>query len=71
MAIVHDEHNFASNGKANAALTTGIIGTSGFGLALLNGLGGIFGGMGAPAKPACSEDHFVNRYEAGQSARIA
>jgi hypothetical protein len=70
MAIVHDEHNYASNGKANAALTTGIIGTSGFGLALLNGLGGILGnGMGA--KPVCSEDHLINRYEAGQSARIA
>jgi hypothetical protein len=68
MAIVHDDHNFASNGKANAALTTGIIGTSGFGLTLLNGLGGI---LGAGNKPMCNEDHFVNRYEAGQSARIA
>lgn len=67
MAIVHDEHNYASNAKANAALTTGIIGTSGFGLALLNGLGGILGG----AKPVCSEEHVVNRYEAAQSARIA
>lgn len=72
MAIVHDEHtNYASNGKANAALTTGIIGTSGFGLALLNGLGGILGnGMGGQ-RPVCNEDHFVNRYEAGQSAKIA
>ena len=69
MAIVHDEHNYASNGKANAALTTGIIGTSGFGLSLLNGLTGLLGG-GAP-RPMCSEDHFVNRYEAGQAARIA
>lgn len=69
MAIVHDEHNYASNAKANAALTTGIIGTSGFGLSLLNGLGGILGG--APARPMCSEEHVVNRYEAGQSARIA
>ena len=69
MAIVHDEHNYASNAKANAALTTGIIGTSGFGLALLNGLGGILGG--GNAKPACSEEHVVNRYEAAQSARIA
>lgn len=71
MAIVHDENNYASNSKANAALTTGIIGTSGFGLALLNGLGGILGnGMNAP-KPVCSEDHLINRYEAAQSARIA
>jgi hypothetical protein len=72
MAIVHDENhtNYASNGKANAALTTGIIGTSGFGLTLLNGLTnglGLFGG----AKPACNEDHTVNRYEASQAARIA
>ena len=68
MAIVHDDHNCASNSKANAALTTGIIGTSGFGLALLNGLGGVFNGLGgAPARPVCSEDHFVNRYEAAQS----
>ena len=67
MAIVHDEQGYASNGKANAALTTGIIGTSGFGLALLNGLGGVLG-MG---KPMCNEDHFVNRYEATQAARIA
>ena len=38
---------FASNAKGNAALTTGIIGTAGVGLGLLNGLGGlgnIFGG---------------------------
>jgi hypothetical protein len=71
MAIVHDEHtNYASNGKANAALTTGIIGTSGFGLSLLNsmgGLGGLFGG----GKSCCSEDHMINRYEAAQAARIA
>ena len=71
MAIVHDEHNYASNGKANAALTTGIIGTSGFGLALLNGLGGVLGNLGGAARPACNEDHCVNRYEAAQAARIA
>lgn len=70
MAIVHDGNNYASNGKANAALTTGIIGTSGFGLSLLNGLTngmGLFGG----GKPTCSEDHMINRYEAAQAARIA
>ena len=74
MAIVHDEHtNYASNGKANAALTTGIIGTSGFGLGLLNALGGGGGllNMGRSAAPACSEDHVINRYEAAQAARIA
>jgi hypothetical protein len=70
MAIVHDEHmNYATNGKANAALTTGIIGTSGFGLSLLNGMGGLGGLFGG--KSACSEDHTVNRYEAAQAARIA
>ena len=71
MAIVHDEHNYASNGKANAALTTGIIGTSGFGLALLNGLGGVLGNGLGGNKPVCSEDHMINRYEAAQAARIA
>ena len=35
---------YASNGKANAALTTGIIGTAGVGLGLLgNLLGGCWG----------------------------
>ena len=71
MAIVHDGQNYASNGKANAALTTGIIGTSGFGLALLNGMGGILGNAFGGNRPGCNEDHFVNRYEASQSARIA
>jgi hypothetical protein len=71
MAIVHDEHNYASNGKANAALATGIIGTSGFGLSLLNGLGGVLGNLGGGPRPTCSEDHSINRYEAAQSARIA
>lgn len=70
MAIVHDEHNYATNGKANAALTTGIIGTSGFGLSLLNALGNGAGLLGARA-PMCNEDHCVNRYEAAQAARIA
>jgi hypothetical protein len=72
MAIVHDNHtNYATNGKANAALTTGIIGTSGFGLNLLNSLGGGgLLGMG-PRGPVCSEDHVINRYEAAQAAKIA
>lgn len=73
MAIVHDGNtNYASNGKANAALTTGIIGTSGFGLGLLNSLTngtGLFGNN--RMAPVCSEDHLVNRYEAGQAAKIA
>lgn len=70
MAIVHDDHKVHDTGKTNAALTTGIIGTAGFGLSLLNNLGGALGLGGAP-KVACSEDHCVNRYEAAQSARIA
>lgn len=62
---------FASNGKANAALTTGIIGTAGVGLGLLNGgLNGLFGGWRNGAY-GCNEDHVVDRYEAGQAARIA
>jgi hypothetical protein len=73
MAIVHDTHtNYATNGKANAALTTGIIGTSGFGLSLLNSLTGGGGVLGMPPRgPVCSEDHVINRYEAAQAAKIA
>ena len=62
---------YASNGKANAALTTGIIGTAGVGLGLLgNLLGGGFGGWGAnpaaaamAAGAACSENMPVTRYD--------
>lgn len=52
------EMNFASNGKANAALTTGIIGTSlaALGTGLFNG--GLFGGGNC-----CSDNTAVNRYE--------
>ena len=57
---------FASNAKGNAALTTGIIGTAGAALPLLNGL---LGGMGGNC--GCSEDHFVNRYELGLQNEIA
>ena len=62
------EMNYASNGKANAGLTTGIIGTA---LGVLNsgGLGGILGnGMGCGT--GCGE-HMINRFEAGQQARIS
>lgn len=58
---------YASLGKGNAALTTGIIGTAGVGLGLLNNLLGNMNGNVC----ASSEDHCVNRYEAAQSARIA
>lgn len=49
---------YASNAKANAGLTTGIIGTAGFGLNLLGNLLGC--GMG---RGYSSEDMPVNRYE--------
>lgn len=57
---------FASNAKANAGLTTGIIGTAGFGLSLLNGLLGV-----NPGASMCHENMPVNRYEAEKDARIA
>lgn len=62
----YENKNFASRGVAGSGLGLGIAGTA---LGLLNGggLGNILGGNNV----VCSEDHFVNRYEAGQSARIA
>ena len=58
---------FASNGKGNAALTTGIIGTSIGGLLALGN--GILGGLGRTG--CCNEDHFVNRYEMKKDQEIA
>ena len=51
-------------GRATGGLTTGIIGTA---LGVLNGAGGLLGGV-APAMArgaACEGDHIVNRYELG------
>lgn len=69
---------YASNGKANAALTTGIIGTAGVGLGLLgNLLGGGWCGIGAnPAAAAvaagmCSENMPVTRYELERENKLA
>ena len=63
---------FASNGKANAALTTGITGAVGTGLWLLNGgLNGLFGGNCMRNNSCCNEDHFVNRYELGKDQEIS
>lgn len=67
-----DVHNI--NGKANAGLTTGIIGTSLGALNALGGngmglLGGLFGG-GCGSWSACSDNMLVNRYELGQSQEI-
>lgn len=58
------EMNYASNGKANAGLTTGIIGTA---LGVLNGGAGILNG--AWGQPPAQQ--WVNRYEAEQQGRIA
>ena len=52
------------NGRATGGLTTGIIGTA---LGVLNGAGGLLGGV-APAMArgaVCENDHLVNRYELG------
>ena len=61
------ENKYASKGVGGAGLGLGIAGTA---LGLLNGgIPGLFnGGSGSGG---CSEDHWVNRYEASQSARIA
>lgn len=69
------ENKWATNGKANAALTTGIIGTAGVGAALLPNLLGMAGGIGWNGRNCagapCSENMMVNRYEAGLQATIA
>lgn len=65
--MVEVEHNYASRGVAGTALG---LGAGALGLEVLRGgLGGLFNANGANC--GCSEDHFVNRYEASQSARIA
>lgn len=53
-------------GIATGGLTTGIIGTA---LGVLNNGG--FGNILGMNNGGCAEDHFVNRYEATQNARIA
>ena len=60
------ENKFASKGVAGAGLGLGIAGTA---LGLMAGNGGfnLFGNNNC----GCNEDHYVNRYEAAQSARIA
>lgn len=62
---------FASNGKANAALATGITGAVGTGLGLLSN--GFLGGFFNPRMNNncyCSEDHLINRYELQKEQRI-
>lgn len=67
------DNKYASAGKGNAALTTGIIGTAGVGLGLLGNLLGVNGwGMnGCGPAPVCSENMPVTRYELGQESKIA
>jgi hypothetical protein len=62
------ENHYASKGVAGAGLGLGIAGTA-LGV-LAGGLNGT-GIFGAPRTGCCSEDHYINRYEAAQSARIA
>lgn len=59
---------YASRGVAGSGLGLGIAGTA---LGVLNGgLGNLLSGVGN-GNCGCSEDHWVNRYEAAQSARIS
>jgi hypothetical protein len=61
------ENHYASKGVAGTALG---LGAGALGLELLRGnLGGLFNG--ANGNCGCNEDHYVNRYEAAQSARIS
>ena len=63
------EIKYATNSKANAGLTTGIIGTA---LGALNSTGVLGGLLGGNNNVNChAGDLFVNRYEAAQQARIA
>ena len=58
------EMNYASRGVGGTALG---LGAGALGLELLRGgIGGLFN-----TNNGCNEDHYVNRYEASQSARIA
>ncbi len=75
------ERSYASKGVAGTGLGLGIAGTT---LGVLNGMGGLFGGLGNN-RPVyvdpmcyghynhghCSDDQFVTRYDARQAAEIA
>lgn len=67
------EKTYASKGIAGAALGTGIAGLS---LGVLNGMGGLLGGCSNNGNwnrgcGCCSDDEFVNRYEAKKDQEIA
>ena len=59
---------YASNAKANAGLTTGIIGTAGVGLGLL---GNLLGVNGMQPRSCSSEDMPVTRYELGLEQQLS
>ena len=62
------ENHYASRGVGGTALGIGI---GALGLEVLRGgLGGLFGNT-TTGTCGCNEDHYVNRYEATQNARIA
>lgn len=62
------ENKYGSKGATGAALGLGIAGTA---LGIMNGgLNGV-GLFNNGRNVVCSDDHYVNRYEASQSARIA
>jgi hypothetical protein len=64
---MENNNKYASKGVAGSGLGLGIAGTA-LGLLNGNGLGNLLGGNN---NCGCNEDHLVNRYEAGQAARIA
>lgn len=59
------EIEYAKRGVAGTGLGLGIAGTA------LGVLAGGLGNIGLGRAATCNEDHYVNRYEAAQSARIA
>jgi hypothetical protein len=60
------ENRYASKAMSGTALGFGIGGAA-LGLLNNNGLGGLFGG----GNGACSENHYVNRYELGLQQELA
>lgn len=69
------DNRYASNGKGNAALATGIIGTAGVGLGLLGGLGnGLWGAnraAGCNCASPCSENTLVTRFDLEQEQKLS
>jgi hypothetical protein len=63
------EVEYATKGKANAALTTGIIGTVGTGLALLSGLGSLFGDKNCKSSDE-KNNAPITRYDQSLNDRI-